>query len=239
LRPKQQVVLDGLQRWKVVFLRVCQDEQEEQDPHVRCILSVLLMHWEMCHTWLSASIIPLEISFDHHLDAFVTILHHAEVILQHRYAPRTSGVLPNRHHGTISVLYFVATKCRDPVLRRKSLDLLRQMPLGEGLWGSIAAPGVVERMIAYEEGHERFLANPTTSMALMLPPESRRIHHIALVRKTLDGAHHRIKLQLSKPVVGADGASKMVHEDLWVEDCLESSPMSLDTCYEHSHVHLL
>lgn len=48
-------------------------------------------------------------------------------------------------------LYSVANKCRDPVIRRKAIALLRSAPRQEGIWDSQLAAKVAERVMTIEE----------------------------------------------------------------------------------------
>jgi len=51
----------------------------------------------------------------------------------------------------VGPLYAVAHKCRDPVIRRKAVSLLYAAPRQEGIWDSVAAARVAERLISIEE----------------------------------------------------------------------------------------
>ncbi|PON20653.1 hypothetical protein TGAM01_v210438 [Trichoderma gamsii] len=53
--------------------------------------------------------------------------------------------------GFIPVLYIIGVKCRDPVLRRQVLPILRRQPIREAVWDSISAAMIVERVIEIEE----------------------------------------------------------------------------------------
>ncbi|KAL4898019.1 hypothetical protein BDV59DRAFT_53767 [Aspergillus ambiguus] len=53
--------------------------------------------------------------------------------------------------GIISPVYNVATLCRDPVIRRKALDVLRSSSRQEGIFNSHACALVAEKAIAIEE----------------------------------------------------------------------------------------
>ncbi|KIV84253.1 hypothetical protein PV11_00043 [Exophiala sideris] len=53
--------------------------------------------------------------------------------------------------GIIMPLYFVATTCRDPVIRRAALHLLLNCPRREGIWLSWMTGRVAEQIISIEE----------------------------------------------------------------------------------------
>ncbi|KAI0133948.1 hypothetical protein BJ170DRAFT_575586 [Xylariales sp. AK1849] len=53
--------------------------------------------------------------------------------------------------GFIIPLYTVASQCRDPILRRRAIDLLRSTPRQEGLWNSLLIAKAAERIMEIEE----------------------------------------------------------------------------------------
>ncbi|XXG99325.1 hypothetical protein Hte_005662 [Hypoxylon texense] len=54
----------------------------------------------------------------------------------------------------IPAVYIVGAKCRDPLLRREIISILRQHPRREGVWDSITAARILERAMQIEEGEE-------------------------------------------------------------------------------------
>ncbi|OOF95345.1 hypothetical protein ASPCADRAFT_207818 [Aspergillus carbonarius ITEM 5010] len=72
--------------------------------------------------------------------------------------------------GIIDPLYDVATLCRDPLIRRKAVDILRSASRQEGVFNSYVCAVAAERVIALEEGislenstesHGSFSTSPT------------------------------------------------------------------------------
>jgi len=53
--------------------------------------------------------------------------------------------------GIVGCLYDTARVCRDPLLRRKAIQLLRQSPCREGLWDSHLAASTATRQMELEE----------------------------------------------------------------------------------------
>lgn len=51
----------------------------------------------------------------------------------------------------VPMLYHVASRCRDPALRREAIALLHQGASREGLWDSQAVARLAEEMMAFEE----------------------------------------------------------------------------------------
>lgn len=215
LKPRQEEHLKIVRGWKDKFLQLCKNEQ---DPEIKYIVSILLMYWSVCYVWLSACTSPLQTSFDMHMADFAAIVDHAQAVLQSLDTSTATGRLLTVEGDTVPALLFVAEKCRHPLLRRKALQLLRRTPPRDGLWHSVAAPSLVEQLIATEEGDERFNPNPSSSSTLQLPPEERRIHHVAIISGGEVNGHRRLKVQLTKAAFRMDGSLKMIHEEVWVEE---------------------
>lgn len=53
--------------------------------------------------------------------------------------------------GIVGPLYEVASRCRDPVLRRNAISLLKSRCMQEGVWNSILTAKVAERLVEIEE----------------------------------------------------------------------------------------
>ena len=51
----------------------------------------------------------------------------------------------------VAPLFVVASKCRHPIIRRKAVALLYAAPRQEGIWDSVLAAHVAERLIGIEE----------------------------------------------------------------------------------------
>lgn len=58
---------------------------------------------------------------------------------------------PTFDMGILPHLYFVASRCRDPLLRRQALHLLRQGPRQEGIWQRDMLASIAERVMNIEE----------------------------------------------------------------------------------------
>ncbi len=215
LRPRQEHQLKAVREWKDRFIQLCENEQ---DPEIIYIISTLLMYWGICYVWLSACTSPLQTAFDRHFNDFEAIIDHAQVVLERMDSSTAAAGFLTCEGDPVPALSFVAARCRHPILRRKALQLLRRAPQRDGLWSSVAAPSLVEQMIAVEEGDEHFSVCPVSSSPPNLPPEERRIHHVAIIKGgTVDG-RRRLKVQLTKAAIDPDGALRMVHEEFWVEE---------------------
>lgn len=85
-----------------------------------------------------------------------TTTYETEDSAQHSMSPGGTTTKPLKpsfslDNGVIGPLYDVATLCRDPILRRRAVDLLRSAPRREGVFDSQLYAIVAEKIIAVEE----------------------------------------------------------------------------------------
>ncbi|KAI6782956.1 uncharacterized protein J7T54_002116 [Emericellopsis cladophorae] len=62
--------------------------------------------------------------------------------------------------GVVPPLFVVATKCREGILRRKAIELLRSSPRREGMWDSELAARVAQLVMDLEEADNPEMAQP-------------------------------------------------------------------------------
>lgn len=217
LKPQQQMVLKALNQWKKAF---SDRWSHEMNSHIRWLSSNLLMYWNLCYIWLSSCTNPLQTAFDDYEECFAAIITHAEEVL--RYTAESTHRRPTFAFEirVVLPLYFAAIKCRHPTLRRKALRLMRQAPEQESLWPLGVIGCVIEKVISLEEDSEPtcFSEMSLPSEGFPLPPEARRIHHVAVIRKEVHEDSQHLKLQVTRLVLNTDGSRNMVHEDFWHRD---------------------
>ena len=86
-------------------------------------------------------------------------------------------------------LYMIATKCREPLIRREALTLLKQVKTRHGLWDALVMGKVARRLIEIEEDG---LASVQSSADIL---ETKRAHCVGL---TVDRRHQRFQIRYRK-----------------------------------------
>ncbi|EXJ80819.1 hypothetical protein A1O3_07103 [Capronia epimyces CBS 606.96] len=212
---RQKLLLEDLRQWETSFVNTWSHETRRE---IVWAVSNLLMYWGVCYIWLSTCTTRLQSAFDEYSERFATILDHAENVLKYSIESTAGQPIFTSEAGPIPPLYFCAIKCRDPLLRRRALVLMRRAPRRESVWAYVPTEKVIEKVIGLEEGDYDATHIEMTGPPL-LPPEENRIHHIAVVRKGAVGDTRRLALQLSKYIVGPpDNSRRMVHENVWLEE---------------------
>ncbi|KAI7525808.1 hypothetical protein KC317_g21196 [Hortaea werneckii] len=110
----------------------------------------------------------------------------------------------------VSPMYFVATKCRHPQIRRRAIKLLRHTKRRESLWDSNVSAAIAERVVAIEEQH----LSPRSID--QFPEEKHRIHnsHIQSVSSE-DPTKHAVTFY-TKPY-GIDAQWRIWQESIFLD----------------------
>ncbi|KAL2144090.1 hypothetical protein VTI28DRAFT_9620 [Corynascus sepedonium] len=156
-------------------------------------ISLIQIHVHTTFIWISTALSQNETVFDDYVDTFSAIIPLATDFINSLNNP--PPVRPEQHAGggptvpgpsaadarrfatlftfemyIIAPLYFVAAKCRHPIIRRAALDLLRRNPVRrENLWRANVMAAIAERTMRLEEKHLRINSQPHSRQPS--PPE--------------------------------------------------------------------
>lgn len=221
-----QSLLDQMRQWKASFAATRNDRTA--DGATDWIASYLLVYWAVCYISLATCLTQRQTIFDDYMAHFADIVQHAAVYLRHDVQSSTNMVpfLSGFNPGVLPPLYFCATKCRDPNLRRQALRLMRQAPRRqEDLWAFIVPDRVVAKLISVEEAEEEDKSQlPSSKRSLQsqhatgLPPEERRFAHVCVVSRPAAGGKYRPALELGRYEFSTDGSRKLIHRYTWLDD---------------------
>ncbi|ODA76989.1 hypothetical protein RJ55_07506 [Drechmeria coniospora] len=152
----QQDLLSRLSHWNTAFAvlaTTCARPPNDLAAAAAAAQSLLRIYHLAAVVWTSTALQPHETAYDAHLAAFSSIVSHATFILRCRAPPSR---LPSFTFETelIPPLYWTASKCRHPLLRRAALRLLMNDQLKdrrENLWHGQETIAVAARAIEMEE----------------------------------------------------------------------------------------
>ncbi|KAL8356423.1 hypothetical protein RB601_001637 [Gaeumannomyces tritici] len=130
--------------------------------------AVFQMYLHAMNIWVATSLSSAEACFDDHLSSFSAIIPLAALILNKPEPFSTMGKAraaqqqPGESADSraiftfetyvIPILYYVATKCRHPLIRHSALDLLKQNPhRRENLWQASRMAAIAEHIVKVEE----------------------------------------------------------------------------------------
>lgn len=113
---KVSIIQESLDKWRNAFQRFC-DKAAPGNDFYRDYRKLLWIHHRILHVMLGAAESGTEMAFDKHREDF-------EYILAKSIQVNASQMKPPTGLGLVAPLYLVATRCRDPVLRRKAVAQL-------------------------------------------------------------------------------------------------------------------
>lgn len=165
---RRNQLLSQLEEWSLGFAALNSNPESMSNTEQR-LASMLLLHYNMSHLFLSAYTADGEMSYDAFMPQFQTAISLAAALANvpltvpsHHESYDHSSVLDlspvarepsfTLEMGIISTLYLAGLKCRDPSLRRQVLRVLRHSHRRETVWDSFATAHVVQRVMEIEEG---------------------------------------------------------------------------------------
>lgn len=166
-------IASGLLDWKVRldhFLagRTANPSSTSSNKTLTEAATVLEIQQIVCLTWLHRCTATNETI----TDADIPLYTHAVSLAETLPPPPNS----TSHNGTflfdmeiVSPIYLVAVKCRHPLIRRRAIAVLRRNVRREGLWDSMKAAAIAERIMEMEEEGMEVLDGS------VLPVEGKRI----------------------------------------------------------------
>jgi hypothetical protein len=105
--------------------------------------------------------------------------------------------------GILPHLYFVASRCRHPSLRRQGLYLLRRGPRQEGIWHRNMLANIADRIMSLEEIVCESVQNSTD-----IPTSAR----LSVINATIDSAQRKVTLHCCRQQIGEEGITDVIHE---------------------------
>ncbi|EXJ81258.1 hypothetical protein A1O3_07548 [Capronia epimyces CBS 606.96] len=220
---QRQSLLTKLMKWKVSMTAVRSGTSDVESDWIR---SYLLLYWAVCYTSLAACISTQQTIFDDYMDHFADMVEHATVYVRHSAQSTNIQLLSGFDPGVVPLLYFCATKCRDPTLRREALRLMRLALQQEEPWAFVAPDRVAAKLIAVEEGEDDlcYSKHPPGSQYAGLPPEERRFAYVSVVSRQAPSSRPRLALEMSRFEFATDGSRRTITDYAWLDEGVEVRP---------------
>ena len=180
---EQQEMAVRVDNWREDYLKLCEGVHEP-DSDYSALTQYLLMYHSVLKVWIATCTSPFQTAFDAHFASFEDILFRAETLIQMSLHDTEWQSPFAGEMGVVPPLFFVAIKCRHPLLRRRALALLGDLPYWEGIWKVLPTIQILRKFIEVEEeAVPRTARSSTHDHACLLPQEANRIHHVEVLPK--------------------------------------------------------
>lgn len=200
----KDLVLAQLETWLSLFESLlCSAPDCETETETNPLVSLLRLQHTMAYILLCGYGPGREMDYDDFLPQFRQCVALAdEVAMAHqRYSsPSTSMSIATftPEIGFIPVLYIIGAKCRNPIVRREVLRILRRRLIREAAWDSFSTARVVERVIEIEKGEQMI-------QCMGQIPVSQRIEALSFMHVPRDLGRSRARLHIEYTFCGLEG----------------------------------
>ncbi|KAH9210278.1 hypothetical protein DL95DRAFT_371117 [Leptodontidium sp. 2 PMI_412] len=146
----RKICAQNVKRWSMAFEAFLRSQSHELDLIAQQGVHMLKIHRIMLGMNLDIEDLDVqwtETAWDSYMPEFEAIISHAASILSFPVQGRKFSLEP----GLVPALYFVATKCRHGVIRRKAIAFVSAARRQEGVWDSAPVAVVLERYVELEE----------------------------------------------------------------------------------------
>lgn len=199
---------EELDKWHESFLPLSEFQSASQ-PDVVGSLHI----WYHCSLiWLNTRLEPDQSAFEGFTWHFEQILHYAEIYVHHLEA---RNIVFTMEVGVVPQLYFTASKCRVPSLRRRALALLARGPKKEAIWGAGSTWELAATLVWFEERgldlpspFETF--DPATWLPewdTRMPSEEQRVHNLQIMKNLV---HLRFDVEITTITRDVNGRRRKV-----------------------------
>ena len=200
--------LENLDLWSHRFEAfLAAEDDKARTPHSAAAADYLRIYHITAVLLVSSGLSDLETSWDAKIASFG------------RLVDLVASLLRQTAHGVFSLelgicvpLFVVAQKCRQPGIRRRAIALLLESDRKEGLWETVAAARVGERVMEVEEeGARRLLGEGHVVREAEDVPEAVRVVNIFSKAKLNE---RRVRIGFMTRPHGSGG--EMVRTDEWI-----------------------
>jgi hypothetical protein len=190
LRQETERFIKACQQWYQCFSPLLQQAREKPGTHENLGAVSLNGQYLAAFITLSLSAEEAECTCDNFLDEFITIIEDAETVLSSRLWA-TSKVKLGLDCTVIWRLSMVSMKCRDRVVRRRAIELMRKCAMGEGPRNGAMAAAIATSMMEREE---------QGVVGDYIPEEAR----LKVIRTEIILEERKVKIVCSKLVEGSE-----------------------------------
>jgi hypothetical protein len=149
---RKKSLSDRLSQWHAAYTNLC-ERLRTNDATSSATEPILLAYHASATIVVTGCLTQLETAYDIHISDFALIIEQTSLILNASAGPDGSQPPFTFEMGTGIPLAVTAMKCRDPVLRRKALEMLKKAPPMQGFFKCTPVALLAENLMHLEEGY--------------------------------------------------------------------------------------
>jgi hypothetical protein len=200
LRLEHARAVHLLDLWHTGFVRVQVNEDLSKSSHMIHAVALLSMYFTTTSIWLATCLQQSQECYDAHHAQFRKIIEAAELIINTSEGQAQGEILFTFEMGIVPPLYFTATRCRLPALRRQAVSLMQRAPTKEGMWDRAEMVYMAKLVILMEEGGEYDVEE-----VMHMPKELARLHDIMIERGDAAPGQRKTVVKFISKLNGLDG----------------------------------
>ncbi|CZR57815.1 uncharacterized protein PAC_07704 [Phialocephala subalpina] len=201
--PTSQLGSDPLAEWSRSFRSFVFEEGIQLSPKEQKAALLLEMQHMIASILAVAGPYSQETIFDRFEQDFSQTVALASRLLTMSPAEAYESSLPTFDMGILPQLYFVASRCRHPSIRRQALHLLRQGPSQEGIWHREMLTNIAERLMCLEE-----MDCEGAQSSVDVPASVR----LSVINAKIDSARRIVTLHCCRQQSVDEGRTNVIHE---------------------------
>lgn len=165
MESTQQDILSKLSQWNAAFT-VFKATIATETSASKATQELMYVYYHAATIWVSTALSPLETVFDDYEAGFAAIVSHASSVVAESGSLRREDAAFTFETEIVPPVYWVASKCRHPLIRRAALKLLQRDEVKrrrENLWRTQELAVIAAKLIEMEEGIGTALHNDNLS----------------------------------------------------------------------------
>ena len=208
LGTQQAAVMKELTLWDKAFFEFSERRGGRFSEQERLAVTTMIMYYNVACIWNETELDATHMMQDKLMHRFQRVVDCAEALLDAAKDASQETPAPfSFEMGVIPPLFFTGLKCRHPLIRRKTVDLLRRAPRQEALFAAEMNARAIEKLIEVEEVEELAKAVAEGRWAGDLPGQEMRCDHAAIIYEQGDGKKVRPMLSYVRGY-SRDGSGK-------------------------------
>lgn len=140
-----------LSEWNAAYSNFLDEHPEKADVPADHVLKLLKIHLWLHVVIDHAAAAEDEMYWDKYTPQFKEMVYHAKIVIASTAEISRKRVLFSLDTMLMSPLYFVASRCRHPAIRREAIHCLVTANRQEGLWESRTLARVAQKVMEIEE----------------------------------------------------------------------------------------